>query len=87
MNEWQTLRSRYKSQRAYQRRRVIKSQTDLQDFSDFVVDQGADISAQPFENETLRFKFNGVFGIVWTSGTGNLLAHDFGNKFYKEASV
>ena len=87
MNEWQKLRSRYQSQRAYQRRRVLKSPNDLQDFESFVIDQGADVFAKPCQDEILRFKFNGVFGIVWTSGTGNLLAHDFGDKYYKEVTV
>lgn len=87
MNEWQILRSRYSSKRAYQRRRVLKSQNDLQDFENFVIDQGADVVAKPSQDEVLRFKFNGVFGIVWTTGTGNLLAHNFGEKYYKEVTV
>lgn len=28
------------------------------------------------QDEILRFRLNGELGIVWCSGSGNLLAHD-----------
>ena len=82
-NEWEKLRSRYESKSSFRRRRVLKNLNDLPDFQNFIVDKGADVFAKPFQGELLRFNFNGVFGIVWTTGTGNLLAHDFSDAYYQ----
>ena len=82
-NEWQELRSRYESKSSFRRRRVLKNLNDLPDFQNFIVDKGADVLTYPAQDELLRFKFNGVFGIVWMTGTGNLLAHDFSDAYYQ----
>ena len=82
-NEWQKLRSRYESKSSFRRRRVLRNLNDLPDFQNFIVDKGADVFAKPCQDELLRFNCNGVFGIVWTTGTGNLLAHDFSDAYYQ----
>lgn len=85
-NEWQKLRARYKSVRQYSSRRVLKSKKDLEDFANWLVDQGAEILLNPCQYESLRFYLNNELGIVWEKGTGNLLAHDMGIKYESEVS-
>ncbi len=77
-NEWQKLRARYSSIAKYSKRRVLSNKKDLEDFSNWLVDQGAEILLNPCQYESLRFYLNKELGIVWDKGTGNLLAHDMG---------
>ena len=80
-NEWQKLRNRYGSINHYSKRQVLKSKKDLEDFANWLIDQGAEILLNPCQNEALRFYLNNELGIVWDKGSGNLLAHDMGNKY------
>ena len=83
-NEWQKLRNRYGSINQYSKRQVLKSKKDLEDFANWLIDQGAEILLNPCQNEALRFYLNNELGIVWDKGSGNLLAHDMG-KTYEES--
>lgn len=76
--EWEKLRARYKSLTQYSKRRVLSSKKDLEDFANWLVDQGAEIQLKPCQHESLRFYKDGELGIVWNKGSGNLLAHDMG---------
>lgn len=84
LNEWQRLRARYSSISNYSKRQVLNNKKDLEDFANWLVDQGAEILLNPCQYESLRFYLNNELGIVWTKGTGNLLAHDMG-KVYEES--
>ncbi|WP_151767915.1 hypothetical protein [Acinetobacter oleivorans] len=77
-NEWETLRSRYGSNKQYAKRQVLTRRNDLEDFANWLVDQGAEILLNPCQYESLRFYLNNELGIVWDKGSGNLLAHDMG---------
>ncbi|ENZ1199449.1 hypothetical protein ABFK62_15440 [Acinetobacter baumannii] len=80
-NEWETLRSRYGSNKQYAKRQVLTRRNDLEDFANWLVDQGAEILLNPCQYESLRFYLNGELGIVWDKGSGNLLAHDMGKAY------
>lgn len=77
-SEWRKLRARYKSITLYSKRRVLSSKKDLEDFTNWLIDQGAEVLLNPYQNEALRFYLNNELGIVWNKGSGNLLAHDMG---------
>lgn len=85
-SEWRKLRARYGSISQYSRRQVLSRKKDLEDFANWLVDQGAEILLQPCQNESLRFYLNNELGIVWDKGSGNLLAHDMGNKYDSKQS-
>lgn len=80
-NEWQKLRARYGSITQYQKRQVLTRKKDLEDFANWLVDQGAEILLNPCQHESLRFYLNNELGIVWNKGSGNLLAHDMGKAY------
>lgn len=82
-NEWQKLKARYSSIRKYTSRQVLTNKKDLEDFTNWLVDQGAEVLLNPCQHESLRFYLKNELGIVWIKGTGNLLAHDMG-KVYEE---
>lgn len=82
--EWRKLRARYSSINQYSKRQVLKSKKDIEDFANWLVDQGAEILLNPCQHESLRFYLNNQLGIVWDKGSGNLLAHDMG-KVYEES--
>ena len=77
-NEWKKLRARYSSITKYSKRQVLKSKKDVEDFANWLVDQGAEIKLNPCQHESLRFYLNNELGIVWEKGSGNLLAHNMG---------
>ena len=77
-SERRRLRARYSSINQYSKRQVLKSKKDLEDFANWLVDQGAEILLNPCQHESLRFYLNNELGIVWEKGSGNLLAHDMG---------
>ncbi|MFU8928335.1 hypothetical protein [Acinetobacter puyangensis] len=83
MNEWKLLNRRYGSNRQYERRKVLSSPIHFHDFVEWLIDQGAEISTKPKQDEALRFYLNGKLGIVYTKGSGSLLAHDLGIKYQK----
>lgn len=77
-NEWKELRSRYSSAGQYSKRQVLTRRNDLEDFSNWLIDRGAEVLLNPCQHEVLRFYLKGELGIVWLKGSGNLLAHDMG---------
>ena len=83
-NEWEILKSRYASNMRYLNRKVLKSASDFEDFTNFIVDLGAEILTGLKQDECLRFKYNGHLGIMWGKGSGNLLAHNLGVRYYRE---
>ncbi len=80
-SEWRKLRARYTSISQYSKRRVLKSKKDLEDFKNWLIDQGAEILLNPCQHEAFRFYLNKELGIVWSKGSGNLLAHDMGIQY------
>lgn len=86
LNDWGKLKKRYGSNRQYSQRKVISSKIHFHDFIEFLIHLGADISAKPMQDEALRFHLNGEIGIVYTKGSGNLLAHDLGIRYQKSIS-
>ena len=78
VNEWKKLRARYGSISQYSKRQVLSRKKDLEDFANWLVDQGAEILLNPCQHEALRFYLNNELGIVWEKASGNLLAHDMG---------
>ena len=80
-SERRRLRARYSSINQYSKRQVLKSKKDLEDFANWLVDQGAEILLNPCQHESLRFYLNNELGIVWSKGSGNLLAHEMGNVY------
>ncbi|HGW4126573.1 TPA: hypothetical protein ACNH0Y_002461 [Acinetobacter baumannii] len=85
MNDWQILRSRYGSNRSY-KNRVAVPPFYFEDFSNWLVDQGADVFSRTEQNELLRFRLNGQLGIWYESGSGNLLMHDLADKYLEIAA-
>ncbi|WP_227061929.1 hypothetical protein [Acinetobacter pittii] len=85
MNDWQILRSRYGSNRSYKNRKAL-STFELEDFKEWLVDQGADVYSKTEQNELLRFRLNGQLGIWYESGSGNLLMHDLADKYMETAA-
>ncbi len=83
-NEWKRLRARYESINKYSKRQVLRNKKDLEDFTNWLVDQGAEILLNPCQHESLRFYLKNELGIVWDKGSGNLLAHDM-CKTYEES--
>lgn len=83
MDEWQILRSRYCSTRSYKNRKALPV-SKLEDFKNWLVDISADVYSNTEQNELLRFRHNGVLGIWYESGSGNLLMHDLAAKFEGE---
>ena len=81
MSEWDRLRARYSSKGQYLNRKVLFKRGDFEDFSNWLVDQGAEVLSEPKQDEALRFRLNGELGIVYGKGSGNLLAHDLGYKY------
>ena len=75
MNDWQKLRARYGSTNQY-KKRVAALPSQIEEFSNWLIDKGADVMTALAQDEILRFRLNGELGIVWCSGSGNLLAHD-----------
>lgn len=86
LNEWQILRNRYQSSKAYKKRKALNLK-QLEEFSNWVIDKGADVLAKPAQYEVLRFWLNGELGVLYQTGSGNLLMHDLGEKFSNELKV
>ena len=80
MNDWSILRKRYGSTRSYKNRKALPIHL-LDDFKNWLVDIGADVYSKTEQNEILRFRYKGVLGIWYESGSGNLLMHDLGVEF------
>lgn len=85
--EWNKLKARYTSGRQYSRRKVLLTRTDFEDFENWLIDQKADILATSIQDEALRFKLHGETGIIYEKGSGNLLAHNLGIKYYKDNGI
>lgn len=83
-NDWQILRNRYPSKRAYLRR-IALSPVRYEEYANWLVDQGADVYAKTAENEILRFNLNGVLGIWYGNCAWNLLMHDLAEKFKNDS--
>ena len=86
LNEWQILRRRYGSTRSYKNRIALQT-SKLEEFSNWLVDMGADVYSKTEQNEILRFRHNGVLGIWYVSGSGNLLMHDLAAEFLESLKV
>lgn len=86
LNDWQVLRNRYPSTRAYKNRIALRV-SQQNDFSEWLVDQGADVFTDAEQYEILRFKLNGELGIWYQTGSGNLLMHDLADKFKAEVAA
>lgn len=71
MNDWDELQARYSSKGQYKNRKVIFRMNDFEDFSNWLVDQGAEVLTDLKQDEALRFKLNGELGIVYGKGSGN----------------
>ena len=80
LNDWQILRSRYGSTRSY-KNRIALQKSKLEEFSNWLVDIGADVYSKTEQNELLRFRYKGILGIWYESGSGNLLMHDLAAEF------
>lgn len=63
MNEWDRLRARYSSKGQYLNRKVLFKRGDFEDFSNWLVDQGAEVLSEPKQDEALRFRLNGELGL------------------------
>ncbi|WP_228277842.1 hypothetical protein [Acinetobacter haemolyticus] len=86
LNDWQILRRRYGSTRSY-KNRIALQKSKLEEFSNWLVDIGADVYSKTEQNEILRFRHNGVLGIWYESGSGNLLMHDLAAEFLESLKV
>ena len=86
LSDWELLRRRYPSGRAYKARTAL-SVIRLDEFSNWLVDQGADVFTKTEQHEILRFKLNGELGIWYQTGSGNLLMHDLADKFKAEVAA
>lgn len=86
LSDWELLRRRYSSSRAYKARTAL-SVICLDGFSNWLVDQGADVFSKTEQHEILRFKLNGELGIWYASSGGNLLMHNLAEKFKVEATA
>jgi len=75
-----------KSSKAYKKRKALNLK-QLEEFSNWVIDKGADVLAKPAQYEVLRFWLNGELGVLYQTGSGNLLMHDLGEKFSNELKV
>lgn len=84
MNDWQKLRARYGSTKQYKSRTAVMP-SELEEFTNWLIDNGADVMTNLAQDEVLRFRMNGEIGIVWRSYSGNLLAHDCADKWRAEA--
>lgn len=80
MNDWQKLRARYGSKNQYKNRVAVR-QSEIEKFAGWLADNGADVLTSLAQDEILRFRMNGDIGIIWCSGSGNLLAHDCSTKW------
>ena len=81
MSEWAILRSRYGSIKQYKSRRIGVNPSDIEDFKNYLVDNGCDVSTRVFPNELFRFRICNKIGIVYDSLSGSLLAHDMAEKY------
>lgn len=82
-NEWKRLKSRYETTSGYENRKVLKSKEDFEDFTNWLVDMGAEILTGLKQDECLRFRMKWVLGIMWGKGSGNLISHDLGAEYYR----
>lgn len=80
MNDWKKLRARYGSTKQY-KNRVAVLPSQVEEFSNWLIDNGADVYAHLAQDEILRFRMNGEYGIVWRTGAGNLIAHNCAEKW------
>lgn len=83
VSDWQTLRNRYSSLNQYNKR-VALNPSCLEEFSNWLVDIGADVFSNTEQYEILRFTLNGKLGIWYQKGSGDLLMHDLAQKFIDE---
>lgn len=81
MTEWEKLRSRYGSTRQYKNRRIGISSSDIEDFQNYLIDNGCDIQSRKLPQELFRFRCNAGVGIVYESLAGSLLAHDMAENY------
>ena len=82
--EWGKLRARYGSNNQYARRQVLKSIGHIEEFKEWISSIGGEVLSDRMQYESFRFYIDGNLGIMYEKGSGNLLAHDLGIKFYKQ---
>lgn len=87
MDDWKVLRKKFGSNRHYANRQVTRSGDDLEDFKNWLVDQGYEIKLHPCQSEALRFQKDGHIGIVYEKGSGNLLAHNLGVQYLNSIGI
>ena len=74
---WAKLRGKYPTKGSYKRRQVILNyQSEKEHLTNWLVDLGFDVTFSPNADEEIRFKKDGLLGIIYCTGTGNLLAHE-----------
>lgn len=84
---WKILRNRYPTKGRYQAREVIPHyHLDKIWLHEWLVSKGFDVSFNEGHHEEIRFKKNHLLGIIYCSGSGNLLAHDVCELYKKEES-
>lgn len=87
MDDWKVLRKMFTSNKHYADRQVTTTGDNLEDFKNWLVDQGYDIILKPCQAEALRFKKDGQIGIVYEKGSGNLLAHVLGVQYLNSVGI
>ena len=87
MNDWKVLRKMFSSNKHYAERQVTTTGDDLEDFKNWLIDQGCEIQLNPCQSEAIRFKKDGQIGIVYEKGSGNLLAHKLGVQYLKSIGI
>ena len=80
---WGILKKMYSTKRAYLSRQVTKNYIeDRPELLQWLVDIGFDVTYQPCgTNEQIRFKRGKHLGIIFSSGSGNLIAHEICKHF------
>ena len=77
----------FSSNKHYANRQVTTTNDDMEDFKNWLVDQGYEIQLNPCQSELIRFKKDGEIGIVYEKGSGNLLAHNLGTQYLKTIGI
>jgi hypothetical protein len=83
MNDWDILKARYGSNRQYKSRTISISNSQMNEFKNFLVDCGCDVMTQSKQDELFRFKKGNEIGIIYERKSGNLLAHNMAAEFHR----
>lgn len=83
MNDWDVLKARYGSNRQYKSRNISISNSQMEEFQNFLIDNGYDILTEKNQDEMFRFRKGRKIGIVYEKRSGNLLAHNMAAEFHR----